>query len=144
MVVTALRREEAPQQAPDANKPILDAAETVQTETLDPIAGASAAIDKAEAAKAAAPEFKIAEPASPAAPPTPAASGGAVIQIGIFSVEANASRAADKLTKAGVAVSVRKETSQGKTFWSVTARGDAAVLAKIKQAGFADAYILKH
>ena len=32
--VTALRREEAPQQAPDANKPILDAAETVQTEAV--------------------------------------------------------------------------------------------------------------
>lgn len=47
------------------------------------------------------------------------------------------------MTKAGIAVTTRKETSQGKTFWSVTARGNAATLAKIKAAGFTDAYILK-
>ena len=47
------------------------------------------------------------------------------------------------LTKAGIAVSSHKEESQGKVFWSVTARGDAAMLAKIKAAGFADAYFLK-
>ena len=40
--VTALRREEAAKTAPDASKPILDAAETVATETLDPIPGAAA------------------------------------------------------------------------------------------------------
>ena len=49
----------------------------------------------------------------------------------------------DALTKAGIAVSSHKEESQGKVFWSVTARGDAAMLAKIKAAGFADAYFLK-
>jgi len=32
--VTALRREEAPLAAPDASRPILDAAETVATESL--------------------------------------------------------------------------------------------------------------
>ncbi len=83
-----------------------------------------------------------AKPATKA--PAPVASGtGGFIQIGIFSVEANAKRAADTLTKAGVAVNIRKEESQGKPFWSVTARGDAGVLGKIKQAGFADAYFLK-
>ena len=49
--VTALRREEAAQTAPDASKPILDAAETVSTETLDPVANAGAAIDKASGKK---------------------------------------------------------------------------------------------
>lgn len=157
--VTALRREEAAQTAPDATRPILDAAETVSTETLDPIAGASAAIDAAvvkpaiatvgkKPAKDAplAPVVAAANPAKPvAAAPVgkPDAAAGGVIQIGIFSVEANAKRAADTLAKAGVTGTIRKEESQGKPFWSVTARGDAGALAKIKQAGFKDAYFLK-
>lgn len=66
-----------------------------------------------------------------------------MIQIGIFSVEANAKRTVDKLAKAGITASVREGSAQGKSFWSVTATGDAAVLAKIKAAGFADAYLLK-
>lgn len=177
--VTALRREEAPVTAPDASKPILDAAETVETETLDPvIAGADAAIASAEgaapaakqkpkglglfrkkakpadgpvapvvsaepidAAPAAKPAVAATKPA-PAAAPAPAAKGG-LIQIGIFSVEANAKRAADTLAKAGVAANVREEKSQGKAFWSVTASGGSDALAKVKAAGFADAYMLK-
>ena len=157
--VTALRREEAAQTAPDATRPILDAAETVSTETLDPIAGAGAAIDAADGkdpgaklpavgptAKAPTAKAPVAKPAEakPSAPAAVAASGsGGLIQIGIFSVEANAKRAADTLSKAGVAATIRKEESQGKPFWSVTARGDAGALANIKKAGFKDAYFLK-
>jgi cell division septation protein DedD len=186
--VTALRRDEAAPTAPDASKPILDAAETVDTEALDPIAGtAAAAIDKAEAdaakgGKAAAapaaatavapatPGAKApaatatkpadakpataAEPAAtkPAATPapanaptaaTPATASGGLIQIGIFSQEANAKRAVDTLKKSGITATIKAETSQGKPFWSVTARGDSTALSKIKQAGFKDAYYLK-
>lgn len=144
--VTALRREEAPA-ATDASKPILDASETVETAPLDTVAIASGAIDKAEGKPAKGPAVPTAPAANPAAAvpaaAAPAATGGGVIQIGIFSVEANAQRAVDALTKAGIAVTSRKETSQGKSFWSVTARGDAALLAKIKSAGFGDAYFLK-
>lgn len=142
--VTALRREEAPTTAPDATKPILDAAETVETETLDPIPGAAAAIDRATAAKPAAGAKPAAPAPAPAKPAAPAAAGpGGLIQIGIFSVEANAKRAADTLAKAGIPAAVREEKAQGKSFWSVTASGDAGALAKIKAAGFADAYFLK-
>ncbi|MDZ4311282.1 MAG: SPOR domain-containing protein [Cypionkella sp.] len=151
--VTALRREEAPKTAPDASKPILDAAETVATETLDPIPGAAAAIDRAAASpeKPTAPPIatmpasgKSAAAPAPEAPKPVAASGkGGLIQIGIFSVEANAKRAADQLKAAGVAADIRTETAQGKSFWSVTARGDKGLMAKIKQAGFMDAYFLK-
>jgi cell division septation protein DedD len=150
--VTALRREEAPA-ATDASKPILDASETVETAPLDTVAIASSAIDKAQGKPAKGPAVPTAPAAQPAAKPAtkpaaaapavPAATGGGVIQIGIFSVEANAQRAVDALTKAGIAVTSRKEESQGKAFWSVTARGDAAQLAKIKSAGFGDAYFLK-
>ena len=145
--VTALRREEAPTTTPDATKPILDASEGIATTSIDAVAGA--AIDKAAAKGTPKPDAKpnaqpaaqTAPAAKPAAPAKPASGG--LIQIGIFSVEANAKRAADTLTKAGVAATVRKEESQGKAFWSVTASGDGSALAKIKSAGFKDAYILK-
>lgn len=174
--VTALRRDEEKPTAPDASAPILDAAETVDTEALDPIASAAAvAIDNAEGKPAKAPvapaaaatpatdatstakagtapaasaakPAATAKPAAAAAPlaAAPAATGsGKAIQIGIFSQEANAKRAVDTLKKAGITATISTETSQGKTFWSVTARGDAALMTKVKQAGFADAYFLK-
>lgn len=170
--VTALRREEAPVTAPDATKPILDAAETVATETLDPIAGAEAAVAAAEttvkpkglglfkkkapksngpvapvvsselpAAPAAAQAKPVTQAPAPAQAPSAAKAG--LIQIGIFSVEANAKRAVDTLAKSGIAATVRQESAQGKPFWSVTASGGAETLAKVKAAGFGDAYSLK-
>jgi cell division septation protein DedD len=164
--VTALRREEAPVTT-DATKPILDSSESVQTATLDPIKGAAAALDRADAAKptpgtnpitggAVATASLDAKPGAPApaavapaavaakpvAKPAPA-SGGRSIQIGIFSVEANANRAVAQLKKAGLAGEVRREETQGKALWSVTSRGDAAALAKVKGLGFPDAYFLK-
>lgn len=151
--VTALRREEVPAEAPDAARPILDANEAVKTTTLDPVATASAALDKADgepttppvAAPKAAPTKK-AEPKPAAA--KPASTGGKnLIQIGIFSVEANANRAASTLSKAGISAKVNKDSSQGKTFWRVTA-GPApanardATLSKVKGLGFSDAYFV--
>lgn len=169
--VTALRREEAAA-SPDASKPILDSSETVATETLDPIPGAAAALDRATATPPAKPTSpgaaptitapsltseaipagtivpSAADPATVSQPAAasakPASSGaGSTIQIGIFSVEANANRAAATLKAAGLAAEVRKETSQGKSFWSVTSRGDKATLDKVKKAGFQDAYFVK-
>lgn len=174
--VTALRREEAPEEAPAT--PILDSAETldagpasadavtaggVETKPLDAPAAApekpakkgkkadKAAVETAAVASAAldaaAPKAdpKAAAPAAAPAPaaPAPVATGGKPIQIGFFSVEANAQRAVDTLAKAGVPAEVRKDAAKGKTYWSVIARGDGATLKKIKAAGFADAYLLK-
>ncbi|WP_444667110.1 SPOR domain-containing protein [Cereibacter changlensis] len=84
--------------------------------------------------------------ARPHRPPELAAtSGEGLIQIGIFSVEANARRAAATLGEGGVPASVRPETSQDKQIWSVTA-GPAsdrdALLARVKGLGFSDAYFL--
>ncbi|MDZ4095724.1 MAG: SPOR domain-containing protein [Paracoccaceae bacterium] len=159
--ITALRREEVPISAPDATKPILDAAESVQTTSLDAIAVAGAAIDKAEAtakpAPTAAAATAAATPKAPtiaaakapatatAAPATATAGGKLVLQIGIFSVEANAKRAADTLGKAGITAQIKPEQSQGKSIWNVTARGDgdkAGFLTKVKGLGFADAYFI--
>ncbi len=150
--VTALRREEVPVEAPDATRPILDAAETVETASLDAPAAASAALNRVEAQQrpaASAPATPAAAPAPsrPAAAATPASTGRNLIQIGIFSVEANAKRASDNLTKAGIAANILRETSQGKTFWRVTAGpaaagGRDAMLTRVKGLGFTDAYFV--
>lgn len=159
--VTALRREEAPAEV-SANAPVLDAAETVQTETLagaanapapQPLAapqaaGAVSTTNLAPAGAGADVAAATAAALAPAAPSTPAApvintATGPYIQIGIFSIEDNAKRAVATLNAAGVAAQIRTETSNGKTYWSVGARGDGSVLAKVKAAGFKDAYVVK-
>ncbi len=163
--VTALRREEAPAEV-NAAQPILDTAETVTTETLAGTANAPApqpakqpapqtgaqigaqttailnAAPGAAPAPAAAPAPTAAIAAAPAAPVINAASGP-YIQVGIFSVEANAKRAQATLNAAGVSATIRTEKSSGKTYWSVGARGDGGVLARVKAAGFKDAYVTK-
>ncbi len=162
--VTALRREEAPEIAPekpllDTNEPLATAAPGaidaggVETRPLDAPGAASkpgsaAGKDRksvTETAKVAAGALDTAapKPAAPAGGKPAAAAGGRPIQIGFFSVEANAQRAKDKLAKAGVTAEIRKESAKGKDYWTVFARGDAATLKKIKAAGFADAYLLK-
>lgn len=148
--VIALRREEVAAET-DATRPILDANEAVSTTTIDAVA--SAAIDEAEATATAtaapqpvAPVIATAPaPAAPAAT-APASGSDVTIQIGIFSVEANANRTVETLTKAGISATSRKDTTQGKTWWSVTARGTgdrAALLAKVKGLGFTDAYLTR-
>lgn len=167
--VTALRRQEGPAPAPDAKNPKLDTNEAIQAKPIGDItAKASAAIDKAAASKptpakpgAAPMRPAAAGPAAPApaaapAPVTTAAAGPAkpaagsekaMLQIGIFSVEENAKRAAKVLKGKGLASSVVKEESQGKALWRVLigptdAAGRDAVLAKVKALGFADAYFV--
>ncbi|MFN3823097.1 MAG: SPOR domain-containing protein [Pseudorhodobacter sp.] len=156
--VTALRREEVPVETPDATRPILDAAETVETASLDAPSAASAALDRVEGQRpaaaappaATAPRAPTVTPSAPATRPAataPASTGRNLIQIGIFSVEANAKRAADSLKKAGIAANILSETSQGKTFWRVTAGpapagGRDAMLTKVKGLGFTDAYFV--
>jgi|JI7StandDraft_1071085.scaffolds.fasta_scaffold111907_2 hypothetical protein len=155
--VTALRREEVAPET-DAAKPLLDANETVTAEgtaadapaptaaagATDISAVATTALDKVEGSTPAAPTISATAPAATSAPaPTPAGAASITIQIGIFSVEANANRAVETLQKAGISATSRKETTQGKTWWSVTATGNgdrAALLAKVKGLGFADAY----
>ena len=116
------------------------------TAATKPAAVAASVKPVAAAAPAKPVTAAAANPVAPATPvvtaPAPAASG-ALIQIGIFSVEANAKRASDVLSKAGISATTSAETSHGKPLWSVTARGNAALLAKIKSAGFTDAYVLR-
>ncbi|WP_151718107.1 SPOR domain-containing protein [Gemmobacter serpentinus] len=153
--VTALRREEVPVQT-DASKPLLDAAETLPGEGAAVTADTKTALAKPGAAKTAAPAGGAAAipagtiaggpiAAQPVKPGAAAKGGSHTAQIGIFSVEANAKRAVDQLSKAGVSATLRKGQTQGKDHWSVTASGAdrAALLAKVKSLGFTDAYIIR-
>ena len=139
--VTALRKEEVavePAGADAANTGELAEPADVQETTLDPIAGAAAAIDAAT-------------PTSPAAAAAPARPTGSnldkpFIQIGIFSVEANATRTAGQMRTAGLVPTIKRGDSGGKPFWRVLV-GPAqnsserkTLLNKIKGEGFSDAY----
>lgn len=157
VTVTALRREDdapatsgpaaatagaEPADPAEAEKPAVTAAPAaLETGTLD-TGAVAAAIDNAEA--------PVMDPdaMAKAAPEAPAAGGTSYIQLGIFSVEANAKRAADTVSKAGAPAAVRKEESKGKPYWSVVAGPAAsaadreALMKKIKDLGFADAYFV--
>lgn len=148
--VTALRREEvAAEPALPPATPALDKAETIATETLpaSPTQPAAAAPARPAAAVATPAPAPAAAPAATPARPAAAGGGRNLIQIGIFSVEANANGAAAALRKGGTAAEVKRETSQGKTFWRVVAGpaesgGRDALLAKVRAAGFKDAYFV--
>ncbi|MGR3531426.1 MAG: SPOR domain-containing protein, partial [Sulfitobacter sp.] len=68
------------------------------------------------------------------------------VQIGIFSIEANANRAANQMRSAGMVPSVKRSEINGKAFWRVVV-GPAAtnselnsLLKSIKTEGYSDAY----
>lgn len=137
--VTALRR-----QTPEA--PAETAPEADQITPTPPMAEAILpAEDAVETAALPAPE-----PATVAPTPVAAASTLAkpFIQVGIFSVQENATRVADRLRAAGVVPQVIAGTSSGRDFWRIvvgpamTTDDRAALLTKIKTLGFADAYFV--
>ena len=82
-------------------------------------------------------------PALPTAPEAPRHRPGRPIQVASFSKEDNAKRAAEALAKIGITATPQKSEKGGKAVWGVVVTGDEAMLKKIKDAGFADAYFLK-
>ena len=154
--VVALRRQEAAADVAPAAIADFENPEEITATPLDDIAGvAAAAIDAADLSDAPAAEASLAVdpvPApAPAAPaPVPAAPVSSLdkpyIQIGIFSIEANASQTAERMRANGLSTRVLDQESQGKRFWRVVvgpapnAADREAVLEKVKSLGFADAY----
>ncbi|NIY78383.1 MAG: SPOR domain-containing protein [Rhodobacteraceae bacterium] len=150
--ITALRREEVAQE-PETVETIAETESIAATSLDDPIADAAATLDALDAPAAA----PMAKPAAPAAAPKPAAPKPAAsglskpfLQIGIFSVEANAKRTVDMLGSQGIVATTKPGSSNGKDFWRVvvgpaaTASERAALLEKVKKAGFTDAYAVTH
>ncbi|MGZ9811570.1 SPOR domain-containing protein [Pseudoroseicyclus sp. H15] len=140
--VTALRREAASEPAPtDATAPeaLLDEAEGEIT---------TAELDGALAAPAPAPAAAV--PSPMAAPAASSSLDRPYIQIGIFSVEANAGNAATAMRSNGLEARVVEQSSQGTTFWRVivgpaaSESERAADLETVKGLGFTDAYFTRN
>ena len=158
--VTALRREEVVDPAdaeallgtdsPISAQAIAPAAQdgvaAAAVETVEPGKPAAKPAADAGALTAAAPT--VAEPAAGAPKPTKAASGKPYLQVGIFSVEANADNTATSMKTAGLSAQVVKDSSQGKAYWRVivgpatTAAERDTLLGKAKDLGFGDAYFV--
>lgn len=117
----------------------------IETASLDPIAGAAAAIEASGQPAAPTP---VAAPA-PKPAPKPVVSSSLdkpFLQIGIFSVEANANRTADIMRNAGMIPQVLAQSSNGKPFWRVlvgpaqTKSERTQLLKQVRDTGFTDAY----
>jgi rare lipoprotein A len=131
---------EAPVASPDAAAAAVAPVESAPLDARSP---------EAAAANEPAPKRRVvgdaATPAATApAAEAPAATGPArPIQVASFSKEDNANRAAEALAKIGVTATPQKSETGGKAVWGVVVMGDDAMLKKIRDAGFADAYYLK-
>lgn len=161
--VTALRREKVADQpavAPDA-----DAPDAVQAAAADsdaaapaavppgaisaaPLASAAAALDRVEA-QTAPPDQAETPPEAPAPPARPASGlEKPFVQIGFFSVRANAEATGARLRANGILPTIREHQSSGKTYWRVlvgpvTNQGDRAeVQQQVRALGFRDAYFV--
>ncbi|MEO0487582.1 MAG: SPOR domain-containing protein [Pseudomonadota bacterium] len=129
--------------APDA----AEGSQELAAATLDALAPNPQPIPSVDGAAPAAVAVAVAPAAAPAQT-TPAASRleKPFVQIGIFSLEPNARRTADRLRAAGIIPTVYDQESNGKRFWrvvvgpSATAEDRAAILNTVKSLGFSDAY----
>lgn len=165
LTVTALRREtvqvsvnETPTDAEPGDGPE-DVAQTALA-AIDASADTDAKPDQKGDTKAAptqtAASKPVAKPTAAPAKPVVAAVSSAnsalsapFIQIGFYSVEANAKAAASTLGKKSIAWKIAPTTIKGKTFWRVLA-GPAAnksernkILKSVKDIGYGDAYAVK-
>lgn len=157
LTITALRREEVSETAQSPiEQAVAEAAEPQRPPAPDTPPGrpkprpAASAVETAALPPAPQPPAPAAAPAPRPAPvAAPAATSSLAkpyIQIGIFSVEANATRTASQMRAAGIAATVYAQNSGGKPFWRVvvgpaqTAKERTTLLNKIKEIGFTDAY----
>ncbi|MEO0744074.1 MAG: SPOR domain-containing protein [Pseudomonadota bacterium] len=157
--VTALRKEEVPVEQPVADAPIeeveaVEAPAEIETTSLDPIETAAAALDApAPEAPGIQPSVAPEQPVQAAATtqrPVASSLSKPFIQIGIFSVEANATRTSNRMRDAGIVPITKTFDRDGKTFWRVVVgpatssaeRGQ--LLNKVKEEGFTDSYAVSN
>lgn len=157
--VVALRKETVEVAPPISEEEVIAEPAEITETSLDPIAAAGAAIDAAEptpvetaAAATASTETAVIEPAAlpqsnlPQSVAPASSLSKPFIQIGIFSEEANADRAAKQMRSAGLIPTVKEQELSGKPFWRVvvgpatSASEQASLLSTIKDEGFSDAY----
>lgn len=144
--MAALRREKVAEDVPAAEETAPAETSEVAELPLEPIAAATAAIAAAEAEAATATGAETTAQSEVA--PTPAASSlpKPYVQIGIFSLQDNANRAASQMRSGGLVPLVRKTTSGEKTFWRVLvgpagSKSDLKIITDtVHGIGFTDAY----
>ncbi len=143
--VTALRRQEADAPAPQdtAVEGTVAAPSEITATTLDPIDSAGAAIENATPTPVAA---AAPQPSAPAPRADTSSLSKPFVQLGIFSIEANATRTAKQMSSAGMVPTVKRSEINGKPFWRVLV-GPANspseldnLIKAIKDEGFSDAY----
>ena len=142
------RRAEAPAPTPT---PTSSAAPIQAAGLAAPGAVEASSLDAPASAGTTAPAVAAAPASAQAPAPASAAPAGdlGVVQIGFFSVEENARNTATALRQAGLAPSVQQETAKGKTFWRVEVGGLTStaerdrILARVKDLGFSDAYVIR-
>lgn len=150
--VTALRREEVAdtaEAAPDAQAPGPDiAASALAAEiTSTPLDGADTTIAAAAAAIDAATPAPAAQPTTAREAPA-GAPDRAFIQIGIFSVQENATNTGQALRSVGLEPTIYDQTTNGRQFWRVVVGPAdsedtrAAILANVRDLGFDDAFFV--
>ncbi len=141
-----------PATAPDSARAVSD------EPLLDPaalVAAAAAAMQNVPVTAAPAPAAATAAAPAPAAPaPAAPASSSAVdrpfIQLGIFSIEANAQSLAADMNAKGLTARVTEQQSQGRSFWRVlvgpaqSTAERASLLERVKAEGFNDAYFVRN
>lgn len=145
--VTALRREAVEDEpASETQADVVNAPAEVTETPLDPIAAVAAAIDAPEPAATAA----VAPAPTPSPAPVSSSLSKPFIQIGIFSVEANANRTANQMRNAGMLPVIKAQSASDKPFWRVlvgpasSKRERNELLKKIKAEGFSDAYAVSN
>ncbi|WP_342071440.1 SPOR domain-containing protein [Yoonia algicola] len=110
------------------------------------VEAATSAVEESAAATAAV----VAVPSAPIdvssvlAAPSPLPEGSRA-QIGVFSVERNATAAVATIAGAGIEAVVTPQELGGRTVWRVTAGPvtDAADIARLKELGFVDAFVIE-
>ena len=133
---------EAPTTTPDAAAAAMAPIEAAPLDARKP--DATAPVETKKTKRKTVGDTPAPAAAAVATPEPPAATGPArPIQVASFSKEDNATRAAAALAKIGVTATPQKSEKGGKAVWGVVVMGDDAMLKKIKDAGFADAYFLK-
>ncbi|MCG6884680.1 MAG: SPOR domain-containing protein [Silicimonas sp.] len=127
------------------------ASPSVETRTLDPVTtGAAAAIARAEEDDKPQPRPQRAAAETVETKPAPARSPDVqnpFVQVGLFSVEANAFSARDNLRQAGIVPTVIAGEKDGAPFWRVvvgpvtSADEQSEMLGQVKGLGFQDAFL---
>ena len=169
-VVALIKQKVAVEQPPEDVAAPIEEPDEIQQTSLDPIAAAEAAIETApetqvEAEAVAAGASAASAPASadlPVSDSEPESTSAitstlpetslekSYIQVGIFSVEANAETASNQMSRAGLSPTVREEGSSEQPSWRVIV-GPASsseelddMLDSVKSAGFSDAYAVSN